>query len=110
MSLCARDRRIPHGLETENGTGHHTRVHVESLPFLAAVQEAFGTPIDNDARLQRGDLIFFPGHVGIMTDGKTLLHANAFWMAVVKEPLADVVARLATDHPSPIIARLRIGA
>ena len=47
---------------------------------------------------------------GIMTDGKTLLHANAFWMAVVKEPLADVVARLATDHPSPIIARRRIGA
>lgn len=72
--------------------------------------EGIGTPIDNDARLQRGDLIFFPGHVGIMTDGKTLLHANAFWMAVVKEPLADVVARLATDHPSPIIARRRIGA
>ena len=45
-----------------------------------------------------------------MIDGKTLLHANAFWMAVVKEPLADVVARLATDHPSPIIARRRIGA
>lgn len=42
---------------------------------------------------RRGDLVFFPGHVGIMTDAHTLLHANAFHMAVVAEPLADVVAR-----------------
>jgi hypothetical protein len=72
--------------------------------------EGIGTPIDSEARLRRGDLIFFTGHVGIMADGKTLLHANAHWMAVVKEPLADVVARLAVDHPNPIIARRRIGA
>ncbi len=70
--------------------------------------EGIGTPIDSDAKLERGDLIFFPGHVGIMTDGSTLLHANAYWMAVVKEPLADVVARLAADHPTPIIARRRV--
>ncbi|EXS70406.1 C40 family peptidase [Sphingobium sp. Ant17] len=72
--------------------------------------EGIGLPIESDAALRRGDLIFFPGHVGIMTDGKTLLHANAHWMAVVKEPLADVVARLADDHAQPIIARRRIGA
>lgn len=42
---------------------------------------------------RRGDLVFFPGHVGIMTDATTLLHANAFHMAVVAEPLAHVVAR-----------------
>ena len=70
--------------------------------------EGIGTPIESDAGLKRGDLIFFPGHVGIMTDGATLLHANAHWMTVVKEPLADVVARLAEDHPSPIIARRRV--
>ncbi|WP_088184339.1 C40 family peptidase [Sphingobium sp. Z007] len=72
--------------------------------------EGIGMPIDGDAALQRGDLIFFPGHVGIMTDAKTLLHANAHWMAVVKEPLADVVARLADAHAQPIIARRRISA
>lgn len=72
--------------------------------------EGIGLPIESDAALRRGDLIFFPGHVGIMTDGKTLLHANAHWMAVVKEPLADVVTRLADDHAQPIIARRRIGA
>ena len=60
--------------------------------------------------LQRGDLVFFSGHVGIMTDARTLLHANAYWMAVVEEPLADVVSRLADAHAQPIIARRRIAA
>ncbi|MEC3911605.1 NlpC/P60 family protein [Sphingobium sp. CR2-8] len=72
--------------------------------------EGIGMPIDSDAALTRGDLIFFSGHVGIMADAKTLLHANAHWMAVVAEPLADVVARLADSHPQPIIARRRISA
>ena len=72
--------------------------------------EGIGSPIDSDAKLQRGDILFFPGHVGIMVDGATLLHANAHWMAVVEEPLADVVARLAGAHAQPIVARRRIVA
>lgn len=72
--------------------------------------EGIGEPIDSEAALRRGDLIFFPGHVGIMADERNLLHANAHWMAVVTEPLADVVARLASDHSHPIVARRRIGA
>ena len=72
--------------------------------------EGIGSPIDSEAGLQRGDILFFPGHVGIMIDGATLLHANAHWMAVVEEPLADVVARLAGTHAQPVIARRRIGA
>lgn len=73
-------------------------------------REAIGAPLPGDAPLRRGDFVFFPGHVGIMTDGDNLLHANAHWMAVVVEPLADVVARLAQHHEQPIIARRRIGA
>lgn len=42
---------------------------------------------------RRGDLVFFPGHVGIMANAEILLHANAFHMQVVAEPLADVVIR-----------------
>lgn len=72
--------------------------------------EGIGSPIDSKTPLQRGDLIFFPGHVGIMTDGQTLLHANAHWMAVVEEPLSDVVARLAATHAQPIVAQRRITA
>jgi cell wall-associated NlpC family hydrolase len=43
--------------------------------------------------LRRGDLVFWKGHVGIMCDPETLLHANAHAMAVAAEPLATAIAR-----------------
>lgn len=42
---------------------------------------------------RRGDILFFPGHVGFMVDGADLLHATAHTMTVTIEPLADVAAR-----------------
>ncbi len=45
------------------------------------------------AAARRGDIAWWPGHVGILLDARTLLHANAHWMACRIEPLADVVAR-----------------
>ncbi len=56
-------------------------------------QAALGEPVADAAPLARGDLVFLPGHVGIMTSATELLHANAHWMAVVAEPLADMLAR-----------------
>ena len=43
--------------------------------------------------LQRGDLVFWPGHVGLMLDGRRLLHANAFHMMTAIEPLAETIER-----------------
>ena len=57
-----------------------------------------GTPIEvrnNLDGLQRGDLVFWKGHVGITTDAGTLLHANAHHMAVAAEPLKGAVERIA---------------
>jgi hypothetical protein len=54
----------------------------------------FGTEVD-PASAQRGDIAWWPGHIGILLDAGTLLHANAHWMACRIEPLADVVARAA---------------
>lgn len=51
-------------------------------------------PKDLDG-LQRGDLVFWKGHVGIMIDGLMLLHANAHHMAVVVETLPEAVERIA---------------
>lgn len=65
-----------------------------------------GGDIGETEPLRRGDIVFFPGHVGIMSDGETMIHANAHWMRVVEEPLADVLARMASD--SPIVARRRL--
>ncbi|MEM8826468.1 MAG: NlpC/P60 family protein, partial [Pseudomonadota bacterium] len=61
-----------------------------------------------EADLDRGDLVFFPGHVGIMADRENLLHANAHWMTTLIEPLADVVARLRPDHAAPISGCRRV--
>lgn len=71
-------------------------------------RDGIGVPLEQDAELQRGDLIFFPGHVGIMADARNLLHANAYWMSTLVEPLADVVARIAQEHGEPVSARRRI--
>jgi cell wall-associated NlpC family hydrolase len=59
--------------------------------------------------LQRGDLVFWQGHVGIMTDGFLLLHANAHHMAAVVEPLRSAVDRIARGG-SAIAAIRRVEA
>jgi cell wall-associated NlpC family hydrolase len=43
--------------------------------------------------LERGDLVFWQSHVGIMTDAFLMVHANAHHMAVVVEPLKAVADR-----------------
>jgi cell wall-associated NlpC family hydrolase len=67
-----------------------------------------GTVLADDALLKRGDLIFFPGHVGMMIDGDHLLHATRHHGKTVIEPLADVVARVAAEYPQAITARKRL--
>ena len=44
--------------------------------------------------LQRGDLIFWKGHVAIARDAETLVHANAHHMATVIEDTRDAIARI----------------
>ncbi|MEO0388845.1 MAG: NlpC/P60 family protein [Pseudomonadota bacterium] len=46
---------------------------------------------------ERGDLVFWDGHVGLMEDRATLLHANAHHMAVAREPLAEAARRIAAN-------------
>jgi cell wall-associated NlpC family hydrolase len=56
--------------------------------------------------LRRGDLVFWKGHVGIMTDQRTLLHANSYHMMTVKEPLNEAIVRIArTDGQVTSIKR-----
>ncbi len=45
-------------------------------------------------RLQRGDLIFWKGHVAIARDASTIVHANAHHMATVIENAKDAIARI----------------
>jgi hypothetical protein len=45
-------------------------------------------------RLQRGDLIFWKGHVAIALDAETVVHANAHHMATAVENTSEVIARV----------------
>ena len=59
--------------------------------------QALGKPVRTNnafSNLQRGDLMFWPGHVAIVRDPHTLLHGNAFYMAVAIEPIAEAVERI----------------
>jgi len=45
-------------------------------------------------KLQRGDLIFWKGHVAIVRDSDTIVHANAHHMATVVENTREAIARI----------------
>lgn len=44
--------------------------------------------------LQRGDLVFWKGHVAIMVDGQSMVHASGYHLAVICEPLKTAAARI----------------
>ena len=60
--------------------------------------------------LQRGDIMFWKGHVGLMRDATTLIHANGHHMLVVSEPLAEAAARIVAKGAGPITSARRIRA
>ncbi len=47
-------------------------------------------------KLQRGDLLFWKGHVAIVRDADHIVHANAHHMATVIENTRDAIARIKT--------------
>lgn len=63
--------------------------------------KAIGTQLADDEVPQKGDVAFFPGHVGFMLDDMHLLHANVHHMRVSIDPLREVidVVSFQTDEP-----------
>ena len=105
--------------------GFSGSAHVFGLTYLPGVDaprdtdmqaaelgKAISIPKDLEG-LRRGDLVFWQGHVGIMSDGIMLVHANAHHMAVAAETLPEAADRIAKQgSPITIIRRLesRAGA
>jgi cell wall-associated NlpC family hydrolase len=56
-----------------------------------------------DGALTRGDLVFWDGHVGIMAGPRDLVHASAYQMVVVEEPLAEARDRITTSKGGKIV-------
>ena len=64
-------------------------------------QATIGKDIAPENGLQRGDLVFWKGHVAIMVDSGTLIHANGASMDVRKENLDHAIERIAKNHSVP---------
>jgi cell wall-associated NlpC family hydrolase len=66
-----------------------------AVPRDTDMQErVIGRPVEGGAPFMRGDLVFWKGHVAIVSAPDRLLHANAHHMAVAEEPLAGALARI----------------
>ena len=62
--------------------------------------EAFDPGADFSG-LRRGDLVFWKGHVAIMTDAHNMIHASGHTMMVSREGFADAVARIGYLYGGP---------
>jgi len=68
-----------------------------AAPRDSDMQEAaLGTALPHSQwhDLKRGDLIFWKGHVAIVRDSDTIVHANAHHMATAIEPTQTAIARI----------------
>ncbi|GMP08589.1 C40 family peptidase [Bradyrhizobium sp. TM239] len=84
-------------------------IDCSGLVQVSLTSAGIGCPRDSDMQLAglgralephqrssllRGDLIFWKGHVAIVRDGSTMVHANAHHMATVVEPIEPAIARI----------------
>lgn len=69
---------------------------------------ALGRDLAPDAPPTRGDLYWWAGHIGILVDPDTLLHANAHHMATVCEPLDAAIARIKAQGDGDVLRRARL--
>lgn len=78
-----------------------------ACPADSDLQARWGREIPRSDPPERGDLLFWHGHVAMVVDRETLIHANAHHMAVVREPAAQAIARIMQQGGGPVIARRR---
>jgi cell wall-associated NlpC family hydrolase len=100
--------------------GGNSAAGIDCSGLVQAAMRACGRPCPPDSDLQRampglevapgaeapGDLIFWRGHVAMVSAPGMILHANAHHMAVAEEPLAEAEARIAAKG-DPVLRRLR---
>lgn len=67
---------------------------------------ALGHALPEQTSPECGDLLFWKGHVAWVSSPEKLLHATAFGMSVVEEPLLAACARI--KEQTPLLAHVRI--
>lgn len=76
------------------------------LPADSDLQETAGRVVQGD--FQRGDLLFWNGHVALAVDSQRLIHANGNTMSVAYENIADAIARIQLAEGAPLRSHRRL--
>lgn len=63
---------------------------------------------DASGGYQRGDLLFWKGHVALCVDAEVLIHANAHHMAVAYEPITRAIERIEAQGDGPVTGHRRL--
>ncbi len=59
--------------------------------------------------IRRGDLLFWPGHIAMACSPDLMIHATAWQMAVIHEPIATAIARIDAAGDGPFLGAYRPG-
>ena len=70
-------------------------------------QVQLGQPVSENT-YQPGDLLFWNGHVALVTTETEMIHANAFHMCVFEEPITSAINRIAKSGGGPVTAHKRL--
>ncbi len=71
-------------------------------------ETSLGRSLAEDAKLRRGDLLFWKGHVALVAGRGRLIHANVHHMAVAYEDKTVAVERIMAQGDGPITSRRRL--
>ena len=72
------------------------------------MQQGLGQEIAPETPLQRGDLLFWKGHVALVVDALRLIHANGHTMSVDYEGIEACIARVLEQKGGPVTHRRRL--
>mmetsp|Transcript_24053 Transcript_24053/g.44270 ORF Transcript_24053/g.44270 Transcript_24053/m.44270 type:complete len:258 (-) Transcript_24053:452-1225(-) len=100
--------------------GGNTRAGIDCSGLIQAALHAAKIPCPGDSDQQQhlgqtikggqykaGDLLFWQGHVALVTSSTTMIHANAHHMQVVEEPIAKAITRIA-QTTGPVTSHKRL--
>jgi cell wall-associated NlpC family hydrolase len=101
--------------------GGNSSLGIDCSGLIAAALTACGQrcPADSDMQrdwlgeavegpYERGDLLFWDGHVGMMVDDETMIHANAHHMATRYEAIDAAITRIAAQGDGDVLVRKRL--
>lgn len=71
-------------------------------------EDELGKTLPEHSAYAPGDLLFWKGHVALVTSAATMIHANAFHMRVVEEPIAPALTRIASSGGGDVTNHKRI--